>query len=314
MTAIWKGNPINLDGVVKNCCYMIGYFDGVHIGHLELIKATIKKAKEFDTCTGAFTFGGLLYTKSIPTRGLLTTSEEREHQLESGGIDNVLMVNFVDSLRDMSPRDFVNIILKDALQAKAVLVGPGFKFGKSGAATSEDLMMLCGDAGIECVIIPSVEFEGSPISSTRIRKNLLFSGNVSRAASMLGRNYSLSGRVVTGAGIGKTLGFPTANIDVPDENKLIPAEGVYACFVRLEGKTYQSVVSIGTRPTFHDNQRVIEAHLLDFEGNLYNMDIGIEFVDRLREQKRFDERDALKAQIGQDVKRARGILGGHNNE
>ena len=223
------------------------YFDGVHKAHQTLIEKTIEYARNNSVKSGILTFNSLLYTKSIPLRGLLTTHEEKVEQFNRLGVDNICVLNFVDRLRDMNPASFVMEILKERLRAKTVLVGPGFRFGRGGEGMPEDLVRICNNFNIEAITIPSSIFEGNPISSTRIRMNLLYSGNIEKANYMLGRRYSISGIVTKGAGVGRTIGYPTANLRIDSFRKLIPADGVYACIAHLNDKVMQSSVSIPRR-------------------------------------------------------------------
>ena len=288
--------------------YLLGYMDGVHIGHQKLIDTVIKKSTAHNSFSGVFTFNGLLYTKSIPSfRGLLTPHDEKVELLDKLGIESMILSDFTEKLRDMPAIDFVKIMLKEKLDARFVACGPGFSFGKGGLGKSEDLVKFCNLVGIEAEVIGSVHYEGKPVSSTRIR-NLLLEGNVEDASKMLGRNYKISGQVVHGHGIGKVLGFPTANITVPDKMKLVPGDGVYACIARFDGKRVVSAVSIGNRPTFDDTQRSIEAHLLDFDGVLYNHDVEIEFVSYLRGQRTFESQEALIAEVMRNIEQTRKLL------
>jgi riboflavin kinase / FMN adenylyltransferase len=305
---IITGDPFAFESPGSKGCIMLGYMDGVHLGHQKLASTVTRKAKQLGSYPAVFTFNGLLYTKSIPSfHGLLTPHAEKAQLLEELGIDALMLVDFTPQLRDMPASDFVNLILKDKLDASFVACGPGFSFGKGGLGKSEDLVKFCNQVGIEAEVIGSVHYEGKPVSSTRIR-NLLLEGNVEDASKMLGRNYKISGQVVHGHGIGKVLGFPTANITVPDKMKLVPGDGVYACIARFDGKRVVSAVSIGNRPTFDDTQRSIEAHLLDFDGVLYNHDVEIEFVSYLRGQRTFENQEALIAEVMRNIEQTRKLL------
>lgn len=309
MNNIWTGNPQNLQAD-ENGCYVLGYFDGVHKAHQELVRSTVEYSNGQNLIPGVFTFNGQLFTKSIPTRGMLTTQEEKCEFLSGLGIKNIFMVDFTDWLRDMSPAEFVDEILTKRLRARIVIVGPGFRFGKGGAGNPADLTNIAKENGIEVITIPSLMYDGKPISSTRIRKHLLFSGNISKANEMLGRKYSISGKVVKGAGIGKTIGFPTANLQIESEHKLIPADGVYACITHIKGEKIISAISIGNRPTFNDDHQSIEAYLLNYNDDCYNTSLELEFISRIRGQKKFDSPEQLAEQIKLDVMKVRNISGG----
>jgi riboflavin kinase / FMN adenylyltransferase len=309
MSVIFEGNPQNLN-LGEPGCYAIGYFDGVHKAHQALINKTIECARDASMKPGILTFNSLLYTKSIPLRGLLTTHEEKKAIINHLGIESICILNFVDRLRDMDPKQFVTEILKERLKARTILVGPGFRFGKGGKGEPKDLVKICNQSDIDVVVIPSATFEGKPISSTRIRMNLLYSGDIQKANTMLGRQYSITGVVTKGAGVGRSIGFPTANLKIESFRKLIPADGVYACFARLKNRTLKSSVSIGNRSTFKDNHRSIEAYLLDYSGDCYNETIEISFASRIRSQRQFESPDKLVEQIEKDVSETRKILGG----
>ena len=302
------GDPFKFETQNKKGCIMLGYMDGVHIGHQKLAQRILEKTNQLDTYSAVFAFNGLLYTKSIPSfRGLLTPHDEKAKLLGSLGIDVLMLFDFTEQLRDLPARDFVKTFLKDKLDAGFVVCGPGFSFGKGGLGKSSDLVKYCQELDIEAEVIGSVVYDNKPVSSTRIR-NLLLEGQVEDASKMLGRNYTIFGQVVHGHGIGKTMGIPTANIVVPDTMKLIPGDGVYACLARFDGKLVKSAVSIGNRPTFDDTQRSIEAHLLDFDGVLYNHDIELEFVSYLRGQRTFESREALIAEVTRNIDTTRKML------
>jgi riboflavin kinase/FMN adenylyltransferase len=305
---IITGDPFSFESPGKKGSIMLGYMDGVHIGHQKLAQCVIGKARNLGTYSAVFTFNGLLYTKSIPSfRGLLSPHDEKVRLLEDLGIDSLILVDFTEKLRDMPAKEFVRHFLKEKLDASFVACGPGFSFGKGGLGKSDDLVKYCNELGIEAEVIGSMQFESKPVSSTRIR-NLLLEGQVEDASKMLGRNYKLTGQVVHGHGVGRTLGIPTANLVVPDKMKLVPGDGVYACIARFDGKQVLSAVSIGNRPTFDDNERSIEAHLLDFDGVLYEHNIELEFVSYLRGQRTFDSRDALIAEVMSNIEATRKLL------
>jgi len=307
--AIIEGDPFEIKAQKDGGCIMLGYLDGVHLGHQALIEVVKTRAKELHTYSAAFTFNGKLFTKSIPIRGMLTTGQEKAKLLEYFGIDLVYLVEFTETLRDLSPEEFVVEVLHKRLKTASVAIGPNFNFGKGGKGGPKELLEIAKYHGIECIVIPQVKIDNEPISSSRIR-NMLFSANIEEASKLLGRRYRLTGKVVKGKGFGTGLGYPTANLEIGNPLKLIPGEGVYTCFANLGGRFYMSAVPIGTRPTFMGTDRSIEAHILDFSGNLYGQEITLEFVTCLRLQKKFQNPADLAVQIGQDIERAREILGG----
>ncbi len=288
---------------------MLGYFDGVHIGHQELAKEAQKLAKELGGYPGAFTFNGKLYTKSIPMRGMLCSANEKCELLQNFGLEEVYLVDFTDWMRDLPPGDFVRLILHERLKCKAVIIGPSFTFGRGGLGKPDLMSLECAKLDILCKVIPEVIVDGEPVSSSRIR-NILFEGGITNANRLLGHRFTLHGNVVHGVGIGKQLGFPTANIDIPNPMKIVPGGGVYACFSWVQGVRYKSAVSIGSRPTFLGGDRSLESHILDFGQEIYDRDIRLEFVEKVRDQIKFESKEALIAQIKKDVEKIRNILGG----
>jgi riboflavin kinase/FMN adenylyltransferase len=307
--SLHKGDPKDVFAIREGGCLMLGYFDGVHIGHQELAKEAQKLAKELGDYPGAFTFNGKLYTKSIPMRAMISTANEKCQLLEHFGLEEIYLVDFTDCLRDLQPEEFVKTILHDHLKCKAVVIGPSFTFGKGGLGKPDLLLCECEKLGIICKVIPEVIIDGESVSSSRIR-NILFEGDIANANRLLGHKFTLHGNVVHGVGIGKQLGFPTANIDIPNPMKIVPGGGVYACFSYVQGVRYKSAVSIGSRPTFLGGDRSLESHILDFDQNIYDCDIRLEFVEKVRDQIKFESRDQLIVQIGKDVEKIRNILGG----
>lgn len=304
------GDPFSIEAPRAKGFYMLGYMDGVHIGHRKLAEIVIQKSAAVNSFSAVFTFNGLLYTKSIPSfRGLLTPHEEKVELLDRLGIEAMILADFTEKLRDMPASDFVKYFLRDKLDASFVACGPGFSFGKGGLGKSADLVKFCEENGIEAEVIGSVQMDGKPVSSTRIR-SMLLEGQVEDASRMLGRNYTIRGSVIHGHGIGKNLGIPTANVEVPDKMKLVPGDGVYACIARFDGRTLPSAISIGMRPTFDDTQRSIEAHLLDFDGIIYDHQMELEFVSYLRGQKTFHTHQELVEQVRQNIEQTRSIVGG----
>lgn len=307
--SLHKGDPKEVFATRDGGCLMLGYFDGVHIGHQALAKESQRLAKELGGYPGAFTFNGKLYTKSIPMRGMICSANEKCELLQDFGLEEIYLVDFTDWMRDLSPEEFVRIILHDHLKCKAVVIGPSFTFGKGGLGKPDLLSQECAKIGITCNVIPEVIIDGEPVSSSRIR-NILFGGDVAEANRLLGHRFALHGNVVHGVGIGKQLGFPTANIDIPNPMKIVPGGGVYACFSWVQGVRYLSAVSIGSRPTFLGGDRSLESHILDYDSEIYDCDIKLEFVEKVRDQIKFESKEQLTAQIVKDVEKIRIILGG----
>ncbi len=309
--SVISGDPFRIEAPKPGGHVIIGYLDGVHLGHQALATYAIEKAEKEGGYPAAFSFNGKLYTKSIPTCGLLTTSEEKCRLLLEFGLEYVFLSEFTDALRDMAPEKFVKVILKERIKVASVAVGPSFSFGKGGKGGPLELGALCLSEGITCKVIPEVAIAGKTVSSSAIR-NMLFKGQVEDATMLLGRHYFLTGAVVPGVGVGKKIGFPTANLQIEDPLKLVPGGGVYGCWGIFDGERHVCAVSIGTRPTFLGGDNSLEAHVLDYDGELYGRQMTLEFVFKVRDQKKFESEVDLSAQIAKDIESIRRQLGGTN--
>ena len=289
----------------------VGNFDGVHRGHQALVKAALDRARAHHDVCLALTFdphpAAVLNPDRAP-RSLLTFAQKAE-LLAALGVDVLTVLPFTPATAALAPEDFAARILVGALRARSVVVGEGFRFGRARAGDVVALGRLGQQLGFEVVAVPAVLQDGHRVSSTRIRERLL-AGDVAAAAVLLGRPYFVEGRVVRGDGRGRTLGIPTANLAV--ENEIAPKEGVYAARVTLPagGPPRPAVANLGRRPTFGGRDLTLEAHLLDFEGDLYGERLRLSFEARLRDEKGFPGREALVAQIHADVRAAREVLAG----
>jgi riboflavin kinase/FMN adenylyltransferase len=292
----------------------LGAFDGVHRGHHALLEVARRTARETQAETAVLTFEptpvevfGRLKRPDVR----LTLAEERRVLLEQAGVNTVIVAEFNEALRETEPEDFVRRILVEGLGATALVVSETHSFGRGGRGTMTDLMRWGCDLGFAVRVLPLVAADSAIVSSTRIRE-LLWAGHVEEAADLLDRPYSCAGTVVTGEGRGRTLGFPTANLEVPPP-KLVPGEGVYAGRATLEGSegTWLAAIAVGPSPTFEndDDQRRIEAHLLDFSGDLLGRRVRVTFERFLRTQERFAGREELVGQIARDVEAVRGGAG-----
>lgn len=291
----------------------LGNFDGVHLGHREVIESAISEGKRRGVGVLAATFDPhpravLRPDSSEPTKLLTSIAARRELLLEAG-VDEVAVIHFDEALSRKTPEEFVEEALVGDLAAVCVVVGRNFRFGHRAAGHFEDLNRILRSFGGEAVGIDvrASDSGAGVISSTRIR-TLLDEGKVGEAATLLGRTYSLPGEVVGGDGRGRTIGFPTANLRL-EPDLLVPARGVYACRVGIDGETFGACVNIGVAPTFGERERRVEAHLLDLDRDLYGERLEVEFVARIRGEKRFDGVEELVGQIRRDVEEAREILG-----
>ena len=287
----------------------IGNFDGVHRGHQALVKAAHDRAAAGHEACLALTFDPHPAAVLNPERAplCLVTGPQKAELLAALGVDVLAVLPFTSALASLSPADFAAGVLVGALSARSVVVGEGFRFGMSRAGDVTELERLGQELGFDVVAVPAVRQDGARVSSTRVREGLL-AGDVTAAAALLGRPYFVEGRVVRGDGRGRTLGIPTANLAV--ENEIVPKEGVYAARVApcAGGPLRAAVVNVGRRPTFGGGPTTTEAHLLDFEGDLYDQRLRVSFVARLRDERAFPGREALVAQIQEDVRAARRVL------
>jgi riboflavin kinase / FMN adenylyltransferase len=284
----------------------LGNFDGVHLGHQVVVRRAVEEGRRRGMRVVAATFDphprAVLAPGSQPK--LLTTLEQRREALLRQGMDEMLEIPFDIELSKKSPEEFVREVLVGEIGAAVVVVGENFRFGHRAAGDAGDLERLMRYFGGEAYAVPVRGGRGG-ISSTRIRA-LIGEGEVEEAARLLGRPYVLRGAVVVGDRRGKSIGFPTANV-VPDPAVVVPGRGVYAGFVRVGKDVYAACTNVGVAPTFERGEGRIEAHLLDFEGDLYGRVVDVSFVRRIRAEKRFSGVDELKEQIARDVEEARRI-------
>lgn len=284
----------------------LGFFDGVHMGHGALLRTVAERAKALDAVPCAFTFdqspAAALTGKAVP---LLTDVDERTRLMEElYGIREVIVAPFA-MMRQMDWRDFVAQYLRKELGAIHVVAGHDFRFGYRGEGSPQRLKEKCAGLGMGCDIIPKVEIDGFTVSSTYIR-SLVAEGEMERARWFLGHPYALSGPVVHGSELGRTLGAPTANLLVPD-GVIAPAFGVYATRVRLSGEERMAVTNVGVRPTVNAAARTVtvEPWVLDYDGDLYGQSIRVEFYARLRPEQKFSSISALRDAIQENARQTR---------
>ena len=235
----------------------------------------------------------------------LTTITERVNLLRQQGVKAVITLSFTSELAGMTARQFI-MLLKKHLRMRGLVVGPDFALGRGREGNIDNLRTLGRELDFSITVIPEIKTNSDVISSTTIR-NALADGNMKQVNKLLGRAYSLQGKVTTGAGRGKGLGFPTANLAV-DPKKALPPEGVYATWAYLDDQPYQSMTNIGRRLTFGENRLTIEVLLMDYQDNLYGRELKVDIIERLRDEKRFDTVDELKRQIAADVEQGKAIL------
>jgi riboflavin kinase/FMN adenylyltransferase len=292
----------------RDAVVTIGNFDGIHQGHRLIFKQVIAAARQLKRKALVITFDPhpkmLLHPERRPFY-LITSLDEKIRLLDEIGIDAVVLIPFSLEFAKTTAETFICDILWDKLHIRKIFIGHDYTFGRGKEGNEVYLVRLGSKLGFDVDVLNAFTINGGVVSSTRIR-NAILEGDVKTAASLLGRPYNLSGPVVAGHRRGAGLGFPTANID--PEKVLIPARGVYAVIVEIDGKRYQGVLNIGYNPTFADEKQSVEVHLLEFDGNIYGMTLEVLFIERIRDEVKFDGPDKLVAQIRQDIDRARIIL------
>ncbi|MHB1845930.1 MAG: bifunctional riboflavin kinase/FAD synthetase [Deltaproteobacteria bacterium] len=298
-------------GQVDGCALAIGNFDGAHLGHQALFAEARRLSRELGGPAAALTFephpGKVLGPKVAPR--LLTTLERKLELLAEAGLDAVVVQPFDAAFAGLSAEAFVQALLLSTLHARGVVVGEDFSFGQGRRGRVEQLRAWLPPGGARVSVVPKVELDGAPVSSTRIRE-LVLEGRVGAAARMLARPFDVDGAVVTGMGRGRGLGFPTANVMPTGE--LLPANGVYAVWAHSAQGDFPAAANLGRKPTFgEDLGQTLEVHLIGYRGkeSLVGSAMRVAFVERLRDEQRFPSVDALTAQIGKDVALAAQLAG-----
>jgi riboflavin kinase / FMN adenylyltransferase len=278
----------------------IGNFDGVHLGHQSLLTETARQAKALNASAVAVTFDPHPSQILRPDRigPPLTTLEERAALLQEHGVHHVLILQTSPALLQLSAHEFFSQIVHQKLKATALVEGFNFGFGRDREGTIEVLRTLCAEKAIPLTLMPPREVAGAPVSSSRVRAELL-GGRVDLVAQLLGRSYRIAGVVGTGQKRGATLGFPTANLH--QIATLIPGDGVYAARAMLAGEIHAAAVNVGPNPTFGEYARKVEVHLIGFSGTLYDEILGVDFVRKIRETRSFGTVSELIAQLTNDV-------------
>lgn len=292
----------------------VGTFDGVHVGHHAILRYLVDRAAERSGTSVVLSFDPhpreVVHGEEVP---LLTTIEERADVMERLGIDRFIVMPFTRDFSKLQAETFVRDVLVGRIGLQEIVIGYDHTFGRDRRGDADLLADLGDKHGFTVDVIPAQVVQKHVVSSTEIREALTGAGDVQLAAQMLGRPYSLVGEVVEGDGRGRRIGFPTANISVNHPRKVIPANGVYAVRVTMDGSNERTpnagMMNIGHRPTFDGRDLAVEVHLLDFSENLYGQDLRIEFVDRMRDEQKFDSVDALIEQLSRDRSRCKQLLG-----
>ena len=286
--------------------FALGFFDGVHLGHQALLSACREMAAKEGCIPGAVTFAGhpdTLVTGNTPK--LINTPHDRQDLLKRYGMEQILVIPFDRALMAMPWQAFLEMLEEKG--AAGFVCGEDFRFGHRGEGTAQTLSAYCREKGLACAIVPEQTQNGIRISSTCIRA-LLEEGKLEEATAFLGHPHILTGQVVTGRQLGRTIGIPTANVLIPEE-VAVPKLGVYACLCDVEGKKYPAVTNIGSRPTVGGHQVRAESWLLDFEGDLYGRTVTLEFYQFLRPEEKFSSLEELQREIRKNGEETRKFFG-----
>jgi riboflavin kinase/FMN adenylyltransferase len=296
----------------SNSVVTVGTFDGVHKGHRALIDAVVTKASERNARSVVVTFDPHPREIINPGKGgikLLTTLKERCEILEDLGVDVLLVIPFDRDFSLLTSEEFVRKIIHKKVGLSEFVIGYDHHFGRDREGTIETIKKLGAELGFDSYVVSKQEMGDVTISSTVIRRTLAEEGNVKKAAEYLDRNYLLNGIVMHGDERGRTIGYPTANLKPEHENKVIPKNGVYAVKVRVQGEWFGGMMNIGVRPTFDDPVRTVEVNIFDFSREIYGDTIQVRFIDRIRDEQKFDGIDELKTQLDSDKQKSLEILG-----
>ena len=298
---------------IKNAVVTIGTFDGVHLGHQAIFKEMRRLAKEVDGETVVVTFHPHpRQVLSIGTERLrfICSQEEKLKKIEEFGIDNVVVIPFTKEFASTPSDVFLKDYIVNNIHPAVIVVGYDHHFGKNRMGDYEMLSRMGEQYGFRTVQVEAQDVNEVAVSSTKIR-NFLWTGNVKAANELLGYHYSVTGTVVMGNQIGRTLGFPTANLDIANEYLMINNPGVYACQTVIDGKVYNAMANTGLRPTIGDRADgdfIIEVNIFDFDGDLYGKTLKVWFIDRIRDEVKFNGLEALKQQLQHDREEAKNIL------
>ena len=290
----------------KEAVVTIGVFDGVHHGHRHLLRQVVKLAgDQYVPTVVTFSNRPITVLKPGTEPSYLTTLDQRVDLIKQHGIELVICLEFTLELAEVPADEFAKL-LSESLKMKGLVLGPDSALGKDRQGDLAFMQKQGEELGFWVRSVEPLDIEGQPVKSRRIR-DAVANGNLVVCPELLGRNHLLSGTVVVGDQRGRTLGFPTANLDV-DPQLLLPGDGIYATWAIIDGKRHQAATSIGVRPTFDLTQRLVEVFVLDFSEDLYGKTVGVEFITKVRDQEKFDGLDALIKQINQDVDDCRQVL------
>ena len=288
----------------------LGTFDGLHLGHQQIVDTVTQKSHQSVSRNFLITFDPHP-RKIVPGRNdvkLLSTLEEKILILEKLALENLFVIKFTSEFSKQTPEQFVEKYLVNGIGLREIVVGYDHHFGKGRGGDFELLQKLGQKYGFDVTIVPEYSVDGETISSTKIR-NALLSGDVIKAGKMLGRYYSIKGEIIRGDGRGKKLGFPTANLSIDNEDKLIPAKGIYAGECIVKGQKHYGLLSLGSRPTFHKDGNIIpEFYIFDFDRDIYGKIMEVNLVEKIRDEEKFNSVDELISQMKKDEEIGKEIL------
>jgi riboflavin kinase/FMN adenylyltransferase len=307
MKVIHAANELQSRG--KKICLAIGFFDGVHLGHQQIIRQTISDARQHDSLAVVLTFdchpNSIVAPDRVPP--LIYSLPQKLRAIESLGADALLLIQFDKKFSEQTGEEFIRSLARDFGKVHSICVGANFVFGHKRSGDVALLKKLGKELNFSVHGLSAVSLDGQVVSSTRIRETIR-AGDFDAASQMLGRTYAISGRVVEGDRLGRQLGFPTANLDAA--NLILPPNGVYSGCTKLEGQFYRVALNIGLRPTVASAkpQLRVEAHLLDFSGGLYGDELEVEIGEKLRDERKFASPDELREQITRDIMQVRALV------
>jgi len=304
MKIIHAANELKTKG--KDVCLAIGFFDGVHLGHQQILRQTIADAHKHEGLALALTFDKHPNVVVAPDKAppLIYSLPQKLRAIESLGIENILLIEFDTQFSEQTGEQFIRGLARDLGKLHSVCVGANFVFGHKRSGNVALLKRLGAELDFQVHGLSAVSLDGQTVSSTRIREAIR-AGKLDAASQMLGRPYAICGTVVMGDKLGRQLGFPTANLDAA--GLVLPPNGVYAAFTQLKGKQYRAALNIGYRPTVTARMQLrVEAHLLDFRGDLYGAELEMEVCEKLRDERKFSSPEKLREQIARDIASVKG--------
>ncbi|MDD5088284.1 MAG: bifunctional riboflavin kinase/FAD synthetase [bacterium] len=306
---IFRGSWSNFTDV-RDSAVTVGFFDGVHLGHRAILDHVVESAAAQSLRSALVTFEPhpreVLREGSAPV-GLITTMEEKQRLIAASGIQHLLIFHFDHGLAQMSAADFVQIVLKGRIGMRRIVIGFNHAFGRHRTGDRETLIAMSRTLAFTVDVVNPARVNDHIVSSSHVR-DLISDGHVAQAAEALGRFHSVTGVIVRGFGRGKRLHYPTANLGLIAPGKICPRDGIYAGLARVQGEVHPAAIALGFNPTFTEGKHSVEAHLLDFDRDIYDEKMELQFVERIRSEKKFSGEAELSAQIAADVRAAAELL------